>query len=321
MIKSRIEIPNFRVSSSSFSGLYARLNGTRTLPISRLGAIKFAYSIGLPALRRAMPTSAHAIAFANYKIMGMKCAIDFTGASLRVPAEYKLLDSTEKANISYWTGMIFSALVADQMLGVPRLIHASLIDRTSLTRRNPLSRGLADLVGEDASGGWHVVEAKGRQRRPSSKTKALWKGQATTIIAINGNAPSTCSYCLALVGNPYSVYLVDPPPDDDETHTSIEIDSHNLVSQYYSPLREWLADGVRNIVREGIPLVVKQAAFDPLNDEFVFLGLRQDVLDMLDGAAQSDMVRVAPHMGFDLADSYIGSDGIAVVTSQSQNIS
>lgn len=109
-------MPTFEVRAKGFSGSYAGLNITHTVPISKRKCLKFASNIGLPILRAASPTSSHAIALASYKALAIKCAIDFSSSRLCRPSDYQKMDPSEKANISYWTGMTFAAMVADSVL-------------------------------------------------------------------------------------------------------------------------------------------------------------------------------------------------------------
>ena len=308
-------MPTLSVIVSDFTGPYASLNVSRPITVNERRAIKFAISIGLPILRTATPTSGHAVALAAYKSLAMKCAIDFTGPSLRQPRGYSNMDPSEKANISYWTGMAFAALISDQILGVPRLMHAAAFRRAQLARVNPLSRRLADLVGQDTRGAWHVVESKARQRKPTIGIMNRWKAQAQTIATINGSTPATRSYSLALVGGTYSARLVDPLPEDDQHEAHIEFESPAVTKGYYGPLVEWLSDGAHQVRRGDVGLMVKLVAFDPLDNEFLFLGLREDVLDAVQ-YNEAPPIR-KPH---DSSDAYIGSDGIAVVTSLLQDI-
>jgi len=303
-------MPALNVTASGFSPPFTKLNVVHSIQVSKRRCMKFATSIGLPLLKAASPTSGHAVALANYKAMAIKCAIDFTGTSLTRPSAYKQMDQTEKANISYWTGMTFSALIADELLNVTRLVHASAFDRMRLARVNPKSRRLADLVGQDSSGDWHVVEAKARQDNPSDEKRISWKNQATTVSTIDGIRPVTCSYSLACIGDTYSAELVDPPAEEQFWPISINFEQNAIVIGYYKPIVDWLSERSTTIERQGIPLVMRLAGFDPADNEFIFLGLVENVLKAVRHNELTERLN-----SVDLEDAYIGTDGIAVITS------
>jgi hypothetical protein len=272
--------------------------------------MKFAVSIGLPVLAAASRTSKHAVSLAMYKALAINCAIDFTLGSLGWPKEYERMDQTEKANISYWTGMTFASLLADECLSISRLVHAAAFSRLGLLTANPTSRRLADLVGQDKAGDWHVIESKARQAEASIAVRADWKAQANTVAMISGAVPVTHSYSFTHVGQIYSAELMDPPPDEQPPPVELRFESGALAKGYYGAILDWLSEGGTNIERGETQLVVKRAAFDPVDNEFVFLGLTDIAMKTITHN-QFPPRRNAK----DLTDTYIGSDGLAVVTS------
>lgn len=304
------------VSASGFPISHSAINGTRRLNVSKRRCLKFAQTIGLPLMRAASPSAGHAVALAAYKALAIKCAIDFTGASLFRPRAYERMDQSEKANISYWTGMTFAALIADEFLNVSRLVHATALQKSRLARVDPDSRRLADLVGQDGSGAWHVVEAKARQDKQSFETLAKWKEQAQTVATIDGVAPATRSYSFTRVGRTYSAVLVDPPPDPRQSDIHINFNEQALVKGYYGPLVEWLSSGAITIERADYRLYVHLAAFDPVDNEFIFFGLTEEMFH----AARELWLPRPSEVDRETDDAYIGTDGIVVVTSESREI-
>jgi hypothetical protein len=298
------------VKASSFSGSFIGLNKTHSIVVSKRRCLKFATTIGLPIFGVAINQSNHAIALASYKALAIKCAVDFTGTSLTRPAGYKQMDPSEKANISYWTGMTFSAIIADELLLVSRLVHASTFYRNNLVKVNIKSRSLADLVGQDSKGAWHVVEAKGRQADPSNQDRVDWKKQATTIKTIKGIYPSTRSYCFTKVEDIYSAEFVDP--EDNETNYGVSIDFENsaMIGGYYGVLVDWLKDDAINFVSDDTRLIIKLAGFDPTDREYIYLGLTHKALNSL--KENTLPACIGP---LETADSYVGSDSISITTS------
>lgn len=308
-------MPILSVKVSGFSPPFVKLNGVYPIQVSKRRCIKFAASIGLPLLKAASPTSGHAVALAAYKALAIKCAIDFTGKSLTRPSAYNRMDQSEKANISYWTGMTFGALIADEVLNVSRLVHASAFGRMRLARVNPKSRRLADLVGQDPLGAWHVVEAKARQAEPTDEDRNKWKQQAKTVKNIDGVSPVTCSYSLACIGDTYSAELVDPPTEEQFLPISITFEQNAIINGYYKSIFDWLAERTTTIEREGYRLIIKLAGFDPADNEYIFLGLEDQVFNSIRRNELPERLNSA-----DISDAYIGTDGFAVITSYNPEV-
>jgi hypothetical protein len=225
------------------------------------------------------------------------------------------MDQSEKANISYWTGMVFAALLADEVLGVPRLIHAAAFGRLRLARVNPKSRRLADLVGQDNAGAWHVIEAKARQAAASQAVRDEWKNQAETVATIDGVPPTTCSYSFTRVGRTYSAELVDPKSEKKRQPIKIDFAKNAILKGYYATILEWLSEESSTIERGQERLVIKRAAFDPESGEFVFFGMTVKTKD-----AVSHNELPWRQKSQELKDAYIGSDGLAVATSSKTRI-
>ena len=309
-------MPTLSIKASGFVDPYKAVNGTRTISVSKRQLMKFAASIGLPILRAASPTTRHAVALAIYKSLAIKCAVDFSSPSICRPSEYEHMDQSEKANISYWTGMTFAALLADECLGVSRLVHATAFGRLRLARVNPRSRRLADLVGQDDAGAWHIVESKARQTGASGAVRADWKTQAQTVATIDGVAPATRSYSFTRVGQAYSTELVDPQSEEQQRPVEIKFKQSAIIMGYYDPILEWLSEGTATIERGSVRLVMRRTAFDPVDGEFVFLGMTEDVM-------KKTKCKELPQRqdSKDLTDTYIGSDGLAIITSSKEALS
>ncbi len=77
--------------------------------------------------------------------------------------------------------MVFTAVLARELLGVKQLLHAACFSKHRVGTTDPTSKSLADLVGRDSTGDWHVFEAKGRQRRATAPDRTKWKAQSNTI--------------------------------------------------------------------------------------------------------------------------------------------
>lgn len=309
-------MPTLSVEASGFSSTpYTGLNRTHSIKVSKRSCMKFAASIGLPIFSVASRTAGHAVTLATYKKLAIKCAIDFTGGSLTRPSAYTKMEQSEKANISYWIGMVFSALIADELLGISQLIHVGTLKKKRLIRVDPTSRSLADLVGQDSSGNWHVIEAKARQATPSNDDRVKWKTQATTIYTIDKQKPKTQSYALARIGSTYSAELVDPPTSDEQLPVSIDLEENAMINGYYGPIAEWLSEQPLPAEREGESLVMKMAGFDPADNEYIYLGLTETTQQSIKEHTLPERIK-----SLDLSDTYIGSDGIVIMTTNQPGV-
>jgi len=305
----------FEAIASSFGSTYGIVNGQHQVAVSKRRLLKFAANVGLQLVGVTKQKSQHTVALANYKALAMKCAVDFDGESLRLPVGYSRMDMSEKVNISFWTGMVFAAIVADDILGISCLVHAASFRRQGLlTVTEGSGRRLADFVGQDRAKKWHVIEAKARQRPASAKAQNAWKSQALTVSTVQGCKPATRSYVCTRVHSPYTVELVDPAESDtDRTNQMISFPGNAIIRGYYGALTDWLAvdDTSIRIRRGGADLRVKLAGYDTQEREFVFWGMTQSAAEAV---ARSEIPR--SEVTTDISDTCIGSDGIVVTTSR-----
>lgn len=296
--------------ASGFLSPYNGLNKLHRIPVSELSCLKSAITVGLPSSKAASLTSYHSIAFAIYKALAIITAIDFSRISLTRTLKYSHLDPTEKANISYWIGMTFSALIADALLDVTHLVHATTFSHLRLARINPKSRSLADLVGQEPSGKWHVIEAKARQNRPSNKDENKWKKQAKTISSVDGNRPATSSYSFTGVKSQLFAEFVDPIFEEQEEAITIDFAENALIKGYYGPMIEWLSQGTTVAEYEGRRFILKLAGYDAAQNQFIFLGLEENALNSINKGILPERMEA-----LESQKAYIGSDSVIVVYS------
>jgi len=298
------------VRIADFPGAFSKINGWRSLSISKQKLIKFAVSMGQPLLRTGAPTPAHAIAFSAYKALAVKCSVNFNAGVIGWPSGYKQLDPTEKANISYWTGMSFAALLTDEYLGVARLLHASSFKAGKRLGTVTGSRKLPDLIGEDKSCQWHVVEAKARQSAASSSTAKSWKAQSQAVTSVNRQAPATRSYSFTRTGPVFMIDFVDPPHHGESEHIDLVVSRETILTRYYGAFRDWLS-GQNSYTERGQELLrLRRAAFDPVESEFVYIGMTERAFQAVH---EGELPEPVP--SFELPDTYMGSDGLVVLTS------
>lgn len=300
-------MPTIDLQVSNFTNPYTGLNGSTNPKLTRLKCIKFAKTVGISHFTRAFSRTQTALSLAAYRAMAIRCVLDFGQATLVPHAQYRRLESTEKVNLSYWIGMTFTAFAADHILGVPRTIHA-LQGNQTIRRANPKSKSLADLIGQDAGAGWHVLEAKGRQTAPSAQDRIDWKDQSQTILSINGAAVSTRSYCVGLLKNPCRIELEDPPSNPPRRPVNLTISLGAFGYEYYRPYIDFLQQGSSVITRQNRKFRVKPIMFDPISQEYIYTGL-ESIYYTLEEDSADFRFKVG---AIDEPDFYCGSDGIVV---------
>ena len=238
------------ISVSKFSN--TSLNGSRTIQLSRQKCIKFAIGVGTSHYSASFRKTKTAVALASYRAMAVRCVFDFgsKGKPLEPYRDYRRLEATEKVNLSYWIGMTMAGVAVDEVLGVTKTTHASHMGR-KITHSNPKTKSLADLVGFENKR-YHIIEAKGRQTKPSTILRNAWKTQAQTISKVNGVAVSTNSYSVGLIDSPVVIELEDPPAND-PNGMDLKMSPESFGVGYYEPYIDFLRIGetfqvnVRNV--------------------------------------------------------------------------
>ena len=305
-------MPDLNITVSDFSGVYGTLNARNQLDVTKEQALHAAITVGTPLLTSGTASARHALTMATYKAVAVKASIDFSGTNLSIFDDYRRLDPSEKVNLSYWIGMVFTALLAKELLGVKQLLHAACFEQQPIVRTNPLSKSLADLVGRESNGGWHVLEAKGRQNKLSPSGRVDCKNQAKTIGLIGGHTPLTRSYCVALVKRTLSVELVDPEGEKGTYDIVFQRSGEDpeLLEAYYGSLRDVLAQSSFDVLRGELSFILTRIAFDAVDQRHVFVGMESNCYNGIKGNKLPDGIR--PVKG---SDFYLGADGIVTLTS------
>lgn len=175
-------------------------------------------------------------------------------------------------------------ILAERSLGVPWLLHAETLRQEGSLELQAGSTSRADLVGQDVKKNWHVVEAKGRSRKPGRSVLDKAKKQAERILFVNGNEPDTRCACVCHIKDgPWEVIFEDPPNVDGVESAIFHVDVKSFFELYYEPfltLRE-SGLGYREITIE--PLKFESLKFQVVDflGSHLQIGLRSDVLDVV----------------------------------------
>jgi hypothetical protein len=263
-----------KVTVSNFAGKYSKLNRKSELEISRIHLIHYVMSTGMPLFKSwDMSSSIKAKVLAFYKALAICYALDFNDIYLKKNPSY----------LSVWIGVAGTAMVADLVLGVSRLYHASEFKKYGLIKlSNPGTCRLADFVGDDKDNDWHVFESKARQTSVSDEERDKWKSQAQTIGTVHFLRPKTASYCFTRIHDRFcSIDLVDPPLNERDTNDFDDQDKFSSILRYYQTLLDILEGSNLNVQFNGDYIRFTLAGFDPVTENYIYIGLHESVYNMI----------------------------------------
>jgi len=282
-------------------------------------------TVGAPSLTDAIQNILDSPAFALHKWYAVRSVVKIHGGESTLVPGYKNLDQSEKVVLSYWAGMIFAKLVGEKVLHVPWMAHARLLKKQKrLTVIPPTTKSLPDLVGLDRSEKWHILEAKGLQKRPSANQRINYKAQALRIGKVDGEKPASRNYCITNIRSPLSIELHDP---DKIVKDSVEfnIDPIDFQQYYYKPFVEFFSKP-DNTEDNDDYIIYKKVVCDTIDKRKCQIGIVRDILeqakmqsekkkadskDLVIRSIEPKFLKSQGHES-DEPDTYIGSDGIAV---------
>ena len=185
---------------------------------------------------------------------------------------YENLDPTEKSSVSFFLGMMIADLIARKYLGVTRLVHLGHFKKKHHVilsgKKHP------DLIGE-TSGGWVVVEAKGRTGGFDSQAQIKAKAQSRSIVSINGKPPLVHTACqMYFSSKGISVRFDDPEPDEDGDEVDFNYD--DFLTYYYAAFLE--SENLIEVAYLGQLFMV-----ETLSELGVTVGINKGLLGFLQG--------------------------------------
>lgn len=177
----------------------------------------------------------------QYKIAIILANTKISSSNLMLRSDvYKLLDPSEKTNISYYLGLAFSHLLSESILRVAWLMHLDVYHKGySIKYNSSKIKSRPDLFGQDTSGDWVVIESKGRSNSMELGLIDVAKDQTRRIHSIaHGVSPSVNKRPLKIasvthfIGNELTVNWMDPDDSDDDAQT-IEVVDSDFFREYY----------------------------------------------------------------------------------------
>lgn len=177
----------------------------------------------------------------QYKIAIILANTKISSSNLMLRGDvYKLLDPSEKTNISYYLGLAFSHLLSESILRIAWLMHLDVYHKGyNIKYNSSRSKSRPDLFGQDALGDWVVIESKGRSNSMELGLLNIAKDQTRRIHSIShGLSPVVSKRPLKIasvthfIGNRLTVNWMDPDESDDDAET-IEVVDSDFFREYY----------------------------------------------------------------------------------------
>lgn len=186
---------------------------------------------------------------------------------------YEGLDPSEKAATSYFIGLTIGKLLAELYLDVPWLMHLDVYRHRVQAQLTGRSR--PDLIGQDSSHRWVVLESKGRTGERDDNAFGQAKRQAQQITAIGGQPPHLRIGLLADFRDGQLAAEWQDPSADERKAVSIDVSEDDITNAYYRPFETLLAQREAEVARvtiEGLPYDTV-----PVRDADLRIGIRPDV--------------------------------------------
>jgi len=294
--------------------------GDKSFEFSEQELLWASLTVGAPSLAVAIQNIRDSPAFALHKWFAIRSVVKIKDQELRLVPSYKNLDQSEKVVLSYWAGMIFAKLVAEKILDVPWVAHARLLKKQKRLGVIPsTTKSLPDLIGLDPSKEWHVLEAKGLQRKPTPDQKILYKQQAERIGTVDGKKPKTRNYCITRIKSKLSVELHDPDKVAKDS-IAFAIKPLDIQRYYYEPFVAFFGEKDETLDERDDYIIYKKVVCDTIDKRKCYVGIVRETLvqaqmqvkseSLVKGIDRKEMSNLSTDR--DHTETYIGSDGIAV---------
>jgi len=174
-----------------FTGLHAHLNGSALIQFDQKDLLRSAVRVGKRNTLDLMKHRNYARMEMQYKIAIIRANLMENPSAFMVKSGvYEFLDPSEKSNLSYYFGLSFAHMIAEQFLDIKWLMHLDVHHKAFSVAASTSTKSRPDLFGMNASNDWYVIEAKGRSGAMSMKLLAKAKGQTQLVHSINGINPT-----------------------------------------------------------------------------------------------------------------------------------
>lgn len=265
------------VTSKSFSGHWAHLNGPRTITATHADLVRSLLTVGYPSRRAAIR-----VVGPWRERMLVAMATGYLDSALNTTPYFRNLEQSEKVGVSFLLGEAFTHWFAQQHMQIQFLVHvAGLSSCNWVSPTNPLApksgalppalQSRPDFIGIRPRQR-HVFESKGRIRAPSAASIGKALGQVSTLHSINGRAPTTrCASFFMLKSSGTEGLVVDPPSAQDGL--GVVFDDYEALARAYAFFLDRPIDGFSDDVTAGY--VGREI------EEGVFFGIDKEILSVV----------------------------------------
>jgi hypothetical protein len=311
---------NVEVVARNFSGSFASKNGMNPMRVSFRAFLRASLTLGFQSGSDFRMGNWRDWRFAFYRLCLANSSwylLEKRSGNLCLSGGHRRFDSSEKAIMSYWHGMVFAKLIAEDRLKIPWLAHVDDMLKNGALTTTATTKKRGDLVGRAKTGDWHVIEAKGRTRPFKNKLINDAKAQAAYVTTVgSGCIPQTNSACISsLWRNPIRIILDDPPSEGGDQNVTWKFDDAAFWNYYYGNLAAY----IRTFGSEGKVDGLSGYRTAPLTPQFFIpfaprlwvedlrIGLPEKIVESALAAP-----RALQEQTREPAD-YIASDGIALI--------
>lgn len=156
----------------------------------------------------------------SWRVNMILANLDQTSGSWKQSDSYKHLDPSEKSGVSYYLGMVLSAIIANKLWNTPHLVHVDAVLKILGQKIGNVQR--PDLVGYRQGAtrnslGRLLVEAKGRTngfaRSPVGTAIVQLRNAPPKVLQLVGSNALRIASLSYFENDHWRGYMVDPPGD------------------------------------------------------------------------------------------------------------
>jgi len=202
---------------------------------------------------------------------------------LKAGRNFYALDPSEKGAVSYFMASALARLYAWRELDVFWMMNLDVYSSINpyavpIDIRLVDKRIRPDLIGQNASGDWCVLEAKGRSHCVPNSLRTSSKAQAKNIKSISGVTPTHMySLCANIGANKLRVDWIDPP-EPNENGLEIKVDEDFVILASYLSIYDLM------ISRKPVPLIDRDERFlfVELENTMINVGISRQVWEIIE---------------------------------------
>ncbi|HNV61010.1 MAG TPA: hypothetical protein PKH72_15275 [Rhodoferax sp.] len=273
-------------TASNFpAGSPANLVGSKNLSVTWADIVWSAVTTGKPGASHLLAHRWHSLADLVVRSHTIYANLKQRGHHVDRSTLYDSLDPTEKGATSYFLGMTMAKLFSEKLFDTSWLFHVSHASSngTAISFKRG-SKSQPDLIGQNSTGDWIVIEAKGRTNYLNSKALTKAKEQTKMIRSING-VPPTLRVALQAYFDCRLSVRIDDPSDSKPEALDIKLDMNAAMARYYA-----IANAVttKNGTRETIGNQQYLTHFDP--DSGITIGVEVPLLESVSSGKYEQVI-------------------------------